>query len=164
METDTIFWKHQKVKSCTYSLKGINTLEKIGWWNMYTGIPQSQINGCVPRQQDTQIVCCSLWVNILMVASLRCYKIYPAPFIWFTQQLTKKKTHRFWLHIDCRPTAGVTTATKLAQLNMSTDSHLQNSFVIKRTHIYKSVNKTYIDYGPTATRSGEVIKINAQTL
>ena len=40
----------------------------------------------------------------------------------------------------------------------------RNSRVIKRTHMWKFVNKPpYIDNKPTATPSGEVIKINTQT-
>ena len=40
----------------------------------------------------------------------------------------------------------------------------RNSRVIKRTHILKFVNNPpYIDKKPTATPSGEVIKINTQT-
>ena len=66
---------------------------------------------------------------------------------------------------DLGRSVGVAKATQLVWLT-GLRAHLptnRNSRVIKRTHILKFVNKPpYIDNKPTATPSGEVIKINTQ--
>ena len=66
------------------------------------------------------------------------------------------------LRTDLGRSVGVTTATQLVWLT-GLRAHLptnRNSRLIKRTHVLKFVNKPpYIDNKPTATPSGEVIKI-----
>ena len=69
------------------------------------------------------------------------------------------------LRTDLGRSVGVTTATQLVWLT-GLRAHLptnHNSRVIKRTYISKIVNKPpYIDNKPTATPSGEVIKIDTR--
>ena len=82
-----------------------------------------------------------------------------------TNNATKKSIKRR-LRTDLGRSVGVTRATQLVWLT-GLRAHLPtpcNSRVIERTHIEKFVNKPpYIDNKPTATPSGEVIKINTQT-
>ena len=83
-----------------------------------------------------------------------------------TNNATKKFEITQRLRTDLGRSAGVTTATQLVWLT-GLRAHLptpRNSHVIKRTHIQKFVNKPpYIYNKPTATPSGEVLKINTQT-
>ena len=83
-----------------------------------------------------------------------------------TQTTPQKSSIRQRLRTDLGRSVEVTTATQLVWLT-GLRAHLpipRNSRVIKGTHILKFVNKPpYIDNKPTATPSGEVIKINAQT-
>ena len=83
-----------------------------------------------------------------------------------TQTTSQKSSIKQRLRTDLGRSVGVTKATQLVWLT-GLRAHLPtnyNSRVIKRTHIKKFVNKPpYIDNKPTATPSGEVIKINTQT-
>ena len=68
---------------------------------------------------------------------------------WQNKQRHKKVPITQWLRTD------------LGRPNLPTP---RNSLLVKRTHIYKFVNKPpYIDNKPTATPSGEVIKIDTRT-
>ena len=79
-----------------------------------------------------------------------------------TQTTPQKSSIKQRLRTDLGRSVGVTKATQLVWLT-GLRAHLptnRNSRVIKRTHICFVNKPPYIDNKPTATPSGEVIKID----